>query len=161
MKSFNKNYLIKISLNVGIFIFSILIILSGIIQVTWYVWDYYSEEPFYIIWNYGLWSYPYNSRLGSLVNLILSFLFLSGVFMQLILYKDVGRLYYIFSIGLIILGLFGCFGISQSVYLGLGEKYSYSYLVSQTSAQVLPGFFWGLLLLLMILVKKGLTKILP
>jgi len=160
MKSSSRNYLINLSFNVGILIFAILTILSGIFQVTWYVREFSYSEPFYIIWNYGMFSYPYNSKYGPLVNFILSIFFLMGFFMQLILYKDADRSYYIYSLGLMVLGLFGCLIIPQLVYTWAGEEYYY-YWDRQVSTQVLPGFFWGLLSLLMIVVKKYIIKILP
>ena len=88
------------------------------------------------------------------MNIILSIFFLQGVFTQFILYKDFDRsLYYIFSLGLMILGLLGCLIIPQLVYIWAGDEYYY-YWESQVSTQVLPGFYWGLLSILIIVIKK-------
>ncbi|MFX1419953.1 MAG: hypothetical protein ACFE9N_13625 [Promethearchaeota archaeon] len=160
MKSSSKNNLIKLSFNVSILIFAILTILSGIFQVTWYLREFGYSEPFYIFWNYGMFSYPYNSPYGPFVNIILSIFFLTGVFMQLILYKDVDRSIYIYSLGLMVLGLFGCLIIPYFVYSLVTEEFYY-YWDYQVSTQVLPGFYWGLLSIFIIIVKRYIINILP
>jgi hypothetical protein len=78
--------------------------------------------------------------------------------MQLILYKDVDLYpYYICSLGLMILGLFGCFIIPRLGY-GVEEEFYY-FEEFQRSSQILPGFYWGLLSLLLIVVKKYIINI--
>lgn len=159
MKTSGRNYIIKVSFNVGILIFSLLTILSGLYQVTWYLREFSYSEPYYLEWNYGIWSYPHYGLLGPIVNFIFSTFFLVGIFMQLILYKDVNLYpYYIYTLGLMVLGLFGCFIILR---LGIGgvEEEFYYYWEYEKSRQVLPGFYWGLLSLLLIVVKKYIIKI--
>ncbi|MFX1428112.1 MAG: hypothetical protein ACFFBE_16785 [Promethearchaeota archaeon] len=158
MKYSSRNYLIKLSFNVGILIFAILTILSGIYQVSWYLREFSYSEPYYLDWNYGIYSYPHKGILAPTVNFIFSTFFLVGIFMQLILYKDVDLYpYYIYSLGLTVLGLFGCFIIPRLGY-GVEEEFYY-FEEFQRSSQILPGFYWGLLSLLLIVVKKYIIKI--
>ena len=156
MKSSGRNYLIKLSFNVGILICAILTILFGNFQVKWYLREFSYSEPYYLDWNYGIFSYPINSYFGPIVNFIFSIFFLLGVFMQLMLYKDVDLYpYYIFTLALMALGLFG-----TRLGYGYHPEEFYYYWEYQRSRQVLPGFYWGILSLLIIVVKKYIIKIL-
>ena len=158
MKVSNRDYKIKISFSLFILIFAILTILSGIFQVRWYLREFWYSEPYYLIWNYVMFSCPYNSIYCLSVYIILSVFFLQGVLMQFILYRDFDRsISYYFSLVLMILGLFGCLIYPSIQYIWAGEEYYYYY-ESQASRQILPGFYWGLFSILLIVIRKLTIK---
>ncbi len=153
MEHSKKSIIIKLIFNSFILLSAILTILFGIFQVIWYLQEFENSDPFKIVWNYGIFNYPYNSILGISVNIVLSIFFLQGVFTQFILYRnfDSSNLYY-FSLVLMTLGLLVCLIIPKLVYIWTGEEYYYIW-ESHTSTQILPGFYWGLLSILLIVIK--------
>ena len=154
-----KSIIIKLIFNSFILISAILTIFGGIFQVMWDLQESEFSEPFSIVWNYNMFSYPYSSRLGLPVYIVLSIFFLQGVFTQFILYRNFDRsIIYYFSLILMAIGLYGCLFIARAYYLLRGDLYLVDYYWESHSTQILHGFYWGILSISLILIKKITIK---
>ena len=152
---------VKLVIKSLIILSGILTFLFGIYQVTWHLREYFDSESFTVVWNYGLFNYPRRSILGQLVNITLSLMFLQGILLQFISFKDVKlSSIYTISIALMIFGLFGSWFISMFGYGLMGESYFY-YEEYIFYPRTLPGFYWGLLSIFWFIVNRVIKERVP
>ena len=163
MENSKKLIIIKLLFNSCILPTAVLTILFGIFQVGWYLQEFQYSEPFNTVWNYSMFTYPYNSFYGPSVYILLSIFFVQGVFTQFIFYRNFDKsILYYFSSLLMILGLFGCLIVPIYFYNWAGEDWLFDgyWQVSSINETILPGFSWGLLSIFLIVIKISTIKIL-
>jgi len=103
-------------------------------------------------WDYGMFHYAYEG-LGSLLNTALSILFLQGIIVQFIYYKDFDvSIISHFSLFLMTLGLLGNIYLARWTYVAAGTSFHYYY-ACQVSIRILLGFYYGLVSTLLVLIK--------
>lgn len=144
--------IIKLIFNSFILFYVILTIKLGTFRVVWALQEYSSSEPFTLVWNYGMFHYAYEGT-GSSVNIAMSILFLQGIIVQFICYKDFDvSIISHFSLFLMTLGLLGNIYLAKGTYPLAGTSFNYYY-ACQVSTKILPGFYFGLVPTSLILIK--------
>jgi len=123
----------------------------GTFKVVWDLREYEYSEPFTLVWSYGMFQYAYEG-LGSLLNTAFSILFLQGIIVQFICYKDFDvSIFSHFSLFLMTLGWLGNIFLARN-YGMRGTSFNYYY-ACQVSTKILPGFYFGLVSTSLILTK--------
>lgn len=164
MEQSKKFIIIKLLFNSFILLSAVLTVLFGIFQVTLDLQEFENSEPFSMIWNYGLFyipTYYYSIMIHSII-IVLSIFFLQGVFIQFISYKKFDHSYaYYFSLILMTLGLLGCLFIPMIDYgIAAGDRFDFFYYWNIEGTRILSGFYWGLLSIILIVIRQITIRIL-
>ncbi|MFX1303439.1 MAG: hypothetical protein ACFE9X_08790 [Promethearchaeota archaeon] len=161
MENTIKSIIVKLIFNSIILLTVLLTIILGIFHIEWYLQEFEYSEPFYAVWNYSMFTYPYSSVYGQPVYIILSIFFVQGVFAQFIFYRNFDKsIPYYLSLVLMIIALIGSLIIPILFYEVAGDDmifFDYWKNIS-INERILPGFYCGLLSLFLVIVKIFVIK---
>lgn len=151
-----KDLVAKLILNFFLFVFFILTLIFGIFEGTWYIQEDEYSEIFNIVWIYGLFNYP-NMGDGLFLNILLSICFSQGIIIQII--YDLGydlSFVYKMSLTLTFLSLLAsffmyCISFTLANAFYIHDIY-YDHIIQYTR-KILPGFYCGLISVLLIFIK--------
>ncbi|MFX1585715.1 MAG: hypothetical protein ACFFDL_14280 [Promethearchaeota archaeon] len=151
----------KLILDFFLFVFFLLTIEFGIFEGTWYIRENEYSEIFNIVWIYGLYNYPIMG-LGLNLNMLLSIFFSQGIIIQIIYDQgyDLSRVYY-WSLILTFLSLLASLFMYDASFqranaFYIHETYLDHYI--KYSKIILPGFYCGLISVLLIFVKYNVLN---